>query len=129
MLNRRITSYNVWYAKVLRSFPIILTKNGQTLHNHEHGNVLKTGDLMLQDAGAQTPMFYASDNTRTVPVGGRFSQKQKEIYNCVLGAINGSIKLMKPGVTYLDVHLSACEILANGLKDLGLMKGNRNNFV
>ncbi len=111
------------------SFPIILTKNGQTLHNHEHGNVLKTGDLMLQDAGAQTPMFYASDNTRTVPVGGRFSQKQKEIYNCVLGAINGSIKLMKPGVTYLDVHLSACEILANGLKDLGLMKGNVKEAV
>ncbi len=111
------------------SFPIILTKNGQTLHNHEHGNILKAGDLMLQDAGAQTPMFYASDNTRTVPVGGKFSQKQKEIYNCVLSSINGSIKLMKPGVRYFDVHLSACEILANGLKDLGLMKGNVKEAV
>jgi Xaa-Pro aminopeptidase len=111
------------------SFPIILTKNGQTLHNHEHGNVLKAGDLMLQDAGAQTPMFYASDNTRTIPVGGKFSQKQKEIYTCVLNSINGSISLMKPGVRYFDVHLSACEILANGLKDLGLMKGNIKEAV
>lgn len=111
------------------SFPIILTKNGQTLHNHYHGNVLQAGDLMLQDAGAQTPMFYCSDNTRTIPVGGKFSQKQKEVYQIVLNAINGSIKLMKPGVTYFDIHLAACEILAGGLKDLGLMKGDVKDAV
>lgn len=111
------------------SFPIILTKNGQTLHNHNHNNILKDGDLMLADAGAQTPMFYASDNTRTIPVGGKFSQKQKEIYQIVLNAINGSIKLTKPGVTYFSVHMSACEILANGLKDLGLMKGDVREAV
>ncbi|MDD2635921.1 MAG: aminopeptidase P family protein [Bacteroidales bacterium] len=111
------------------SFPIILTKNGQTLHNHYHGNKLQAGDLMLQDAGAQTPMYYASDNTRTLPVGGKFTTKQKEVYEVVLNSINGSIKLMKPGVKYLDVHLSASEILASGLKDLGLMKGDIKEAV
>lgn len=111
------------------SFPVILTKNGQTLHNHCHDNVLKKGDLMLTDAGAQTTMFYASDNTRTVPVGGKFSQKQKEIYQIVLNAINGSIKLMKPGTKYFDVHLAACEIIANGMKDLGIMKGDIKEAV
>jgi len=111
------------------SFPIILTKNGQTLHNHNHDNTLQIGDLLLQDAGAQTPMFYASDNTRTIPVGGKFTQKQKEIYTCVLNAINGSISLTKPGIRYFDVHLSACEILASGLRDLGLMKGDIKEAV
>lgn len=111
------------------SFPIILTKNGQTLHNHYHGNTLQKGDLMLADAGAQSTMFYASDNTRTVPVGGKFTQKQKDVYQIVLNAINGSIKLMKPGVTYLWVHLQACEILADGLKNLGLMKGDTKEAV
>jgi Xaa-Pro aminopeptidase len=111
------------------SFPIILTKNGQTLHNHYHGNTLQKGDLMLQDAGAQTPLFYCSDNTRTIPIGGKFTQKQKEIYEIVLKAIDGSIKLMKPGITYFDVHIGACEILAAGLKDLGLMKGDIKDAV
>jgi Xaa-Pro aminopeptidase len=111
------------------SFPIILTKNGQTLHNHYHGNKLMVGDLMLQDAGAQTPMFYASDNTRTIPIGGKFSTKQREIYEIVLNSINGSMKLMRPGVKYFDVHLSACEIIAAGLKDIGLMKGDVKEAV
>lgn len=111
------------------SFPIILTKNGQTLHNHSHDNIFQKGDLMLHDAGAQTTMFYASDNTRTTPIGGKFSQKQKEIYQIVLNTINGSIKLMKPEITYLDIHLKACEILATGLKELGLMKGDINEAV
>ncbi len=111
------------------SFPIILTKNGQTLHNHYHGNKLAVGDLMLQDAGAQTPMYYASDNTRTLPIGGKFTTKQKEVYEVVLNSINGSIKLTKPGVKYFDVHISACELLAQGLKDLGLMKGDIKEAV
>jgi len=111
------------------SFPIILTKNGQTLHNHYHGNKLAEGDLLLQDAGAQTPMYYASDNTRTIPVSGKFTSKQKDVYEAVLNSINGSIELMKPGITYKEVHIAACEILASGLKDLGLMKGDVKEAV
>jgi Xaa-Pro aminopeptidase len=111
------------------SFPIILTINGQTLHNHYHGNTLKNGNLLLIDAGAQTPMYYASDNTRTMPVGGKFSNKQKEIYQIVLDSNNHAMSLMKPGKTYKEIHLAACEIIANGLKHLGLMKGDIKEAV
>ncbi len=111
------------------SFPIILSKNGQTLHNHEHGNLLKNGDLLLVDAGAQTPMMYCSDNTRTMPVGGKFSQKQKEVYEAVLHANNHASSIMKPGIPYQQVHLEACKALAGDLKAIGLMKGNIDEAV
>jgi len=111
------------------SFPIILTINGQTLHNHNHENTLKNGDLMLVDAGAQTPMYYASDNTRTMPVGGKYSTMQREIYQAVLDANNHATSLMKPGVTYKQIHFAACEMLATGLKALGLMKGDVKEAV
>nr|WP_320117110.1 aminopeptidase P family protein [uncultured Marinifilum sp.] len=108
----------------LLSFPPIVSKRGETLHNHEHGNLLKTGDLLLVDSGAETDTHYASDNTRTIPVGGKFSQKQKEIYEIVLAAINKGHELIRPGVTYQSIHLEVCKVIASGLKDLGLMKGD-----
>ncbi len=111
------------------SFPIILSQNGETLHNHYHGNMLQEGKLMLTDTGAETNMHYASDNTRTVPVGGKFSQKQKDIYNIVLSALDHSITLIKPGVPYRDIHLESAKILAEGLTDLGIMKGNPGDAV
>jgi len=111
------------------SFPVILSQNGETLHNHYHGNMLQEGKLMLTDAGAETPLHYASDNTRTVPVGGKFSQKQKDIYNIVLNANNHAISLVKPGVPYRDVHLESARIIAEGLTNLGLMKGNPEDAV
>jgi Xaa-Pro aminopeptidase len=106
------------------SFPIILSQNGETLHNHYHGNMLQEGRLMLTDAGAETPLHYASDNTRTVPVGGKFSQKQKDVYNIVLNANNHAISLIKSGVLYRDIHLESAKIIAEGLTELGIMKGN-----
>lgn len=106
------------------SFPIILSQNGETLHNHYHGNMLEKGRLMLTDAGAETMMHYASDNTRTVPVGGKFSSKQKDIYNVVLDANNHSTEITKPGTTYFDVHMDAATRIAMGLKELGIMKGD-----
>lgn len=111
------------------SFPVILSQNGETLHNHDHSNVLEKGRLMLTDAGAETNMHYASDFTRTSPVGGKFSQKQKDIYNIVLAANNKATALTKPGETYLSVHLEAAKVIASGLKDLGLMKGNVDEAV
>ena len=111
------------------SFPVILSQNGETLHNHYHGNILKEGKFMLTDAGAETPMHYASDFTRTVPVGGKFTQRQKEVYNIVVAANNHATSLVKPGVTYQSIHLEACKILAAGLKDLGLMKGDVDEAV
>lgn len=111
------------------SFPAIVSKRGETLHNHEHGNLLKEGDLLLVDCGAETDTHYASDNTRTMPVGGKFSQKQKEIYEIVLAAINRGNELIRPGVTYQSIHLEVCKVLATGLKELGLMKGDVDEAV
>lgn len=113
----------------MTSFPIILSQNGETLHNHDHSKILKEGNLMLTDAGAESLLHYASDFTRTVPVGGIFTAKQREIYEIVLAANNRGTALTKPGVTYLSVHLAVAEVIASGLKELGLMKGDVKEAV
>jgi Xaa-Pro aminopeptidase len=105
------------------AFPTILTINGQTLHNHGYVNTLRAGRLLVIDAGAQSELHYSSDITRTLPVGGKFSPRQKDIYEIVLAAHDTAISRMKPGVPYRDVHLEAAAVIASGLKDLGLMKG------
>ena len=106
------------------SFPIILSMNGQTLHNHDHSGILESGRLMLCDAGAENRNYYASDFTRTTAVGGNYSQQQKDIHNIVLKALNDSIAMAKSGITYKSVHRNAYKILFEGLRDLGLMKGD-----
>ena len=111
------------------SFPVILSQNGETLHNHDHSQILQEGRMMLTDAGAEEVSHYCSDFTRTVPVGGKFLTRQKEVYNIVLAANNKAIEIDKPGVTYQYVHLEVCKVLAQGLKDLGLMKGDVNEAV
>ncbi len=111
------------------SFPIILSVNGQTLHNHSHGNVLTQGRLMVSDAGCESADGYCSDITRTIPVGGKFSQKQKDIYQIVLAANETAIEESQPGVFYRDVHLKAALMISAGLRDLGLMKGNVEDAV
>ncbi|MFV0591172.1 MAG: aminopeptidase P family protein [Draconibacterium sp.] len=113
----------------MTSFPTILSMNGETLHNHKHSQILEKGRLMVCDAGAESLLHYASDFTRTTPVGGKFTQKQREIYEVVLAANNKATALSKPGVSYLSVHLAACEVLASGLKELGLMKGDVKEAV
>ena len=79
---------------------------------------------MVTDAGAESFMHYASDITRTVPVGGKFDQRQKEIYEIVLKANVDAIRAIKPGLTYKEIHLSAAQVIAEGLKAIGLMKGD-----
>ncbi len=111
------------------SFPVILSMNGQTLHNHEHGNILKKGRMMVTDAGAETNMHYASDITRTTPVGGKFSDLQKEIYEIVLKANTGAIKAAGPDRSNKELHLMACGIIASGMKEIGLMKGDAAEAV
>jgi Xaa-Pro aminopeptidase len=111
------------------SFPTILSMNGQTLHNHDHSGILESGRLMLCDAGADNHNQYASDFTRTTPVGGKYSGKQKDIHNIVLKALNDSIAMIKPGITYQSVHRNAYKILFEGLRDLGLMKGNTEDAL
>lgn len=111
------------------SFPVILSQNGETLHNHDHGKILKSGRLMITDAGAETSMHYASDYTRTVPVSGKFTPKQKAIYDLVVAANDKATSLIKPGIMYKEVHLAVCEVIAEGLNNLGLMKGNVQDAV
>jgi len=111
------------------SFPVILTINGQTLHNHYHGNMLVPEKMLVIDAGAESEYHYASDITRTVPVGGEFSRRQKEIYNIVLDANLAAIQAMKPGVPFRDIHLLAAQVIAKGLISLGIMKGDPDEAV
>ncbi len=106
------------------SFPTIFSIHGETLHNHYHGNVMNTGDIAVNDSGAETQLGYASDITRTIPVSGNFSQRQREIYTIVLDAQNEAIEAAKPGVEFRNVHRLASEVLVSGLKDLGLVKGD-----
>ncbi len=111
------------------SFPTILSKHGETLHNHYHNNILKNGDIVVNDSGAESLNHYASDITRTFPVSGKFTQKQKEIYQIVLDAQMAAIKMARPKITWRSVHLKSALVIAEGLKTLGLMKGNMKTAV
>jgi len=111
------------------AFPIILTKNGQILHNHDHGNKLQAGDLLVMDAGSESPMNYAADITRTVPVGGRFTGKQRQIYEIVLRSQETAIQNIAPGIPFKEIHLRCASVIVSGLKEAGLMKGNTDAAV
>ena len=113
----------------LISFPVILSQNGETLHNHHHNQILTEGRLLLVDCGAENKMNYCSDNTRTFPVGGKFSDKQKKVYETCLKANVECIKAIKPNVFYKDIHFLAAKIIVEGLKEIGIMKGNVDEAV
>lgn len=106
------------------AYPIIMTVNGQVLHSHDHSNELKAGHLVLGDYGAEVKSHYAGDITRTFPVAKKFTQQQREIYDIVLQAETECIAACHAGVPYRDIHLKAARIIGEGLKDLGLMRGN-----
>jgi Xaa-Pro aminopeptidase len=111
------------------SFPIIATINGQTLHNHYHGNTLKDGDMFLLDAGAERASGYCADLSSTVPVNGRFSKKQAEVFNICLESHNRSIDMLKPGIPFKEVYFESARVIFEGLKGLGLTKGNTDDAV
>jgi len=111
------------------SFPIIATINGQTLHNHYHGNILTNGDMFLLDTGAETAMGYCGDLSSTIPVSGKFTSKQTDIYNLCLSSHNKSIEMLKPGILFKDVYFESARVIIDGLKDLGLMKGNTEDAI
>ena len=111
------------------SFPIIATINGQTLHNHYHGNTLKSGDLLLIDAGYENAMGYAGDLSSTFPVSRRFTTEQKNIYQLTLEAHEAAIQALGLGIPFLNAHLAACSTIFDGLKAMGLTKGNTDDAV
>ena len=111
------------------AFPAIVTIHGETLHNHYHGNRLQKGDLLIIDSGCETETGYASDITRTLPVGGKFDSRQKAVYETVLDMQLSAIAMIRPGISYRSVHLKACEILVERLKQMNLMKGGARDAV
>ncbi|PSL43109.1 Xaa-Pro aminopeptidase [Chitinophaga niastensis] len=111
------------------SFPVILTVNGEFLHNHPGNHVLQNGQLVLCDCGAESAMHYAGDLTRTHPVNKKFSTVQREIYDIVFNAYQTAVNALKPGILFKEVHLLACEKLAEGLAQIGVMKGDAKEAV
>jgi Xaa-Pro aminopeptidase len=111
------------------SFHSIVSQHGETLHNHSHDGTLAEGRMLLVDAGAETTSGYASDFTRTIPVGGRFTPRQKDIYDIVLAANNLAFDISAPGVRYVDVHLAASRVIVEGLHSLGLVRGDIDDAV
>lgn len=106
------------------SFPTIATVNGQTLHNHYHGNTIKEGDMVLIDAGAETAMGYCGDMSSTICAGKTFSSRQKEIYDIQVASHLAAVQALKPGVRFSDVYDLSCRVICEGLKGLGIMKGD-----
>ena len=89
----------------------------------------RSGGMFLLDCGAETALHYAGDLSTTMPVDGSFSARQKDVYRIALAAHERAKSALKPGVPHLDVHLAACRTIAEGLKDLGLMKGDLDEAV
>ena len=106
------------------SFPIICTINGQTLHNHSQENRMREGQMLLVDAGGESPMHYAGDLSSTMPVGAHFTEQQRTVFDILYGAHQAAVSMLAPGVNFREVHLKAAETICEGLKGLGLVKGN-----
>lgn len=111
------------------SFPIIATVNGQTLHNHYHGNTIHEGDIFLVDAGYETPAGYAGDLSCTFPVSKSFTSEQKEIYQITLAAHQAAVDALEYQKPFRNAHLAACKAIFEGLKGMGFTKGNINDAV
>jgi Xaa-Pro dipeptidase len=111
------------------AFPIIFSVHGETLHNHDHGNRMEAGQMAVNDSGAESPMHYAADITRTIPIGGRFTGLQRDLYLSVLNAQRSAIAAIKPGVPFKDIHLLASRCLLSDLKQLGCVRGDLDDAV
>ena len=106
------------------SFPIIATVNGQTLHNHDHSNLIKPGDMLLLDAGAETEMGYAGDMSSTMPADKKFTQRQRDVYDIQVAAHEAAVAALRPGIKFVDVYEKSCAVIMEGMKSLGFAKGD-----
>ncbi len=111
------------------SFPTIFSQHGEIMHGNPSMAELESGRLVLCDAGAETINNYCSDNTRTYPVNGKFTERQLEIYSIVEACHDYVLEVAKPGVKYMDVHFAVCRLMTERLKELGLMKGDTDEAV
>lgn len=106
------------------SFPTIATVNGQTLHNHDHSHLIKPGDMLLLDAGAETEMGYAGDMSSTIPADKKFSQRQRDVYDIQVAAHEAAVAALRPGIKFVDVYEKSCAVIMEGMKSLGFAKGD-----
>lgn len=111
------------------SFPTIATVHGETLHNHYHGNTVKEGDMFLIDAGAETEMGYAGDMSSTIPAGKKFSSRQKEVYDIQVASHLAAVEALRPGIPFKEVYELSAKVICEGMKSLGLMKGDMAEAV
>lgn len=111
------------------SFPIIATINGQTLHNHYHGHMIKSGDMLLLDAGAETEMGYAGDMSSTIPADSNYTTRQKDIYDIQVASHEAAVAALRPGIKFEEVYDLSLTVIMEGLKDLGFVKGNPEDAV
>jgi Xaa-Pro aminopeptidase len=110
------------------SFATIFSQHGEIMHGSPSDNELEDGRLVLCDAGCELD-DYCSDHTRTMPVNGKFTQRQLEIYSIVEECHDYVLDVAKPGVKYMDVHFAVCRRMTERLKELGLMKGDVDEAV
>ncbi|MBO4443552.1 MAG: aminopeptidase P family protein [Bacteroidaceae bacterium] len=111
------------------AFPVIATTHGQTLHNHGYIHRAQEGDMFLLDAGAEVGSHYCGDLSSTCPVGKEFTPRQRIIFDLCLQAHRAAVETIAPGVPFRDVHVRACTTIAEGMKALGLMKGDVDEAV
>jgi Xaa-Pro aminopeptidase len=116
-------------ADMTPAYASIVTVRGEVLHNMQYHRSLKPGALLLADVGAEHALGWASDVTRTWPVTGQWSPAQREIYNIVLVAHDACIAAIQPDVEYQEIHLIAAKVMAEGLVELGILKGNPVELV
>ena len=122
--------YGIAYSYgAMPSFATIFTQHGEIMHGNPKMSVLEDGKLALCDCGAETINHYCSDNTRTYPVNGKFTQRQLEIYSIVEDCHDYVLDVAKPGVKYMDVHFAVCRLMTERLKELGLMKGDTDEAL
>ncbi len=112
------------------SFPPIVTTHGEIFHQPEASKErLKPGSILLADIGAESDSHYAGDMTRSIPVGGKFTPQQKDVYDIVLNAQKTVFNTAHPGETWLNVHLTAARVITEGLKNLGLLTGSTDDII
>jgi len=110
-------------------YTTILSVRGEVLHNHSHGNTLRAGDLVLMDSGAERPSGFGADVTRAWPASGEFTPEQRDVYRIVLDAHQAAAEAVRPGGRWMDVHLASARVIARGLTDLKLLKGDPDDLV
>lgn len=111
------------------SFPTILTQHGETLHNHLHDKIIEPGKLTVIDAGAESNVHYASDFTRTYPTSGKFTAKQREIYQIVCDCNEFAFSMTRPGISYREVHLKTMHLMLEELRALDIVRGDVHDMV